>query len=128
MKFRLLILIVILFSVVKLNAQRSFSTKAEYSLITCEPGKDIYSLFGHTAIRIKDTIRGKDLVFNYGIFDFSSDKFIWKFVKGETYYMLGIQDFDSFMNAYKFEGRDVWEQILHITIVLQKYATILRIT
>lgn len=38
------------------------------SLLTCAPGEEIYSLFGHTAIRYEDPVNGIDAVFNYGLF------------------------------------------------------------
>lgn len=91
------------------------STESEFSLITCSEGADVYSLFGHTAIRVKNDKTRQDVVFNYGIFDFNSKNFIYKFVKGETYYMLGVQRFDSFLFSYQLEERSVWEQKLHLT-------------
>lgn len=41
-----------------------------FSLMTCAPGQEIYSLFGHTAIRYENYTRGVDVVFNYGFFSF----------------------------------------------------------
>ena len=37
------------------------------SLLTCAPGEEIYSLFGHTAIRYENPSQGIDAVFNYGL-------------------------------------------------------------
>ena len=65
------------------------------SLITCYPGPDVYALCGHTAIRIRS--EKMDSVWNYGMFDFSQDDFIYRFVKGETDYMLGAYPFEWFM-------------------------------
>ena len=45
------------------------SCTLEISLLTCAPGTDLYSLFGHTAIRVRDSRRGMDIVYNYGTFD-----------------------------------------------------------
>ncbi|MFB6318929.1 DUF4105 domain-containing protein [Saccharicrinis sp. FJH54] len=91
------------------------STSAEFSLLTCSEGTDVYSLFGHTAIRVNNSEKKQDYVFNYGLFDFSSENFIYKFVKGETYYMLGVQTFESFLFSYQVENRSVWEQKLNLT-------------
>jgi hypothetical protein len=91
------------------------STESDFSLITCSEGTDVYSLFGHTAIRVKNDSTHQDYVFNYGLFDFNSDHFIWKFVKGETYYMLGIQSMESFLFSYQLEERSVWEQKLNLS-------------
>lgn len=88
---------------------------ATFSLLTCGPGEAIYKLFGHTAIRYRDSKQGIDWVFNYGIFDFDSPNFIWRFVKGETDYKLGVTTFENFMREYEFYNQPVWEQILHLT-------------
>ena len=64
------------------------------SLITCAPGEDIYTLFGHTAIRVTIPQENYDMVYNYGIFDFNSDNFIWRFAIGQTDYLLGTYPFE----------------------------------
>lgn len=97
-------------------SQPKLTRSSEISLLTCGPGTEIYSLFGHTAIRVKDDSLGLDLVFNYGLFSFNTDNFIYKFTKGETYYRLGIQRFGGFMREYKEEGRAVYEQVLNLNL------------
>ena len=59
------------------------------SLLTCAPGEEIYSLFGHTAIRYENPSQGVDVVFNYGLFSFDTPNFIFRFSLGETDYQLG---------------------------------------
>jgi len=90
------------------------SDEAKISLLTCSSGDEIYSYFGHSAIRINDPKSGIDYVFNYGIFSFDSPNFIWRFVKGETDYMLAGERMPSFMSAYYQEQRSVYEQVLNI--------------
>ena len=85
------------------------------SLLTCTPGEEVYAHYGHTAIRVQDSETGLNWVFNYGLFDFDTDHFYSKFVRGETYYELGIQDGYSFASYYEMEGRDVYEQVLNLT-------------
>lgn len=87
----------------------------QFSLLTCSPGTEIYSLFGHTAIRYQNYTQNKDIVFNYGMFSFSSPNFIYRFVKGETDYQLGVNDFRSFKAEYMFRGSSVYQQILNLT-------------
>lgn len=91
------------------------SDKARISLITCTPGKPLYARYGHTAIRVCDSIRDIDIVFNYGIFDFNTDHFYWKFVRGETWYELGATPMKWFMLEYEYDHRPVYEQVLHLT-------------
>jgi len=107
----------ILFCLLKINAQQiSIGDSAVVSLITCSPGEEVYSKFGHTAIRIDDSTRGVDLVFNYGIFSFETENFYYKFIKGETDYQLGIYDTKYFLPEYKQRNSMVWEQILNLTL------------
>lgn len=114
---RKLLLIIILFtSILKVNAQQiSISDSASISLITCSPGQEVYSIFGHTAIRVKDSTTGVDIVFNYGVFSFETDNFYYKFIKGETDYQLGVYNTSIFLSEYAERKSMVWEQVLNIT-------------
>lgn len=99
------------------NAQElAISDSATISLITCSPGKEVYSIFGHTAIRVNDSTTGVDLVFNYGIFSFDTDGFYYKFIKGETDYQLGVYETSFFLPEYAERKSMVWEQILDLTL------------
>ena len=85
------------------------------SLLTCAPGEEIYSLFGHTAIRYENPSQGIDIVFNYGLFSFNTPNFILRFSLGETDYQLGATDYSYFAGEYAFFGRSVWQQTLNLT-------------
>lgn len=85
------------------------------SLLTCAAGQEIYSLFGHTAIRYENYTRGIDAVFNYGIFNFNAPNFVFRFALGETDYQLGVSDYERFAAEYNYLGRDVWQQTLNFT-------------
>jgi hypothetical protein len=91
------------------------SPSAKISLIICAPGDEIYSYWGHAAIRVDDAIYGKDIVFNYGLFDFMAPHFYWRFAKGETDYQLGIQRMNSFIRGYLEDQRKVTEYELLLT-------------
>lgn len=94
---------------------QTLSEQAKVSLITCNPGAELYARYGHSAIRVCDPDQNLDLVFNYGLFDFNTDHFYWRFIKGETYYMLGAQYTQQFMLDYAVENRAVTEQELLIS-------------
>lgn len=85
-----------------------------FSLLTCGAGEEIYSLFGHTAIRYENFTRGIDAVFNYGIFSFNTPNFILRFTLGETDYQLGVTSYKQFAYEYTWTGRDVWQQTLNL--------------
>ena len=89
--------------------------EARISVLTCSPGDEAYSLYGHTALRYVDTERNIDVVFNYGCFDFSTPNFGWRFVLGETDYMVACQDFGKFLPEYALRGSAVVEQVIDLT-------------
>lgn len=97
-----------------LSAQ-TLSDEARISLLTCTPGEELYARYGHTAIRVNDPANDLDIVFNYGIFDFNTDHFYWKFVRGETWYELGATPYWWFMREYEETHRPVYEQTLNLT-------------
>ena len=86
------------------------SNEAEISILTCSPGKELYSLFGHTAIRVQDPKANLDEVFNYGTFDFDTPHFYLKFAQGLLPYQLSATSFRNFMLSYQMEERSVYSQ------------------
>jgi len=87
----------------------------EASLLTCSPGTEIYQYYGHTAILIKDLATGENYVFNYGLFDFSTPNFLWRFLLGECDYLCGATNLNSFLHNYARRGTGVREDILNLT-------------
>lgn len=86
----------------------------QVSLITCAPGSDLYAMFGHTGIHVNDNKNHIDLVFNYGMFNYKSENFIYKFVKGETYYELGAEPAYYFFERYDDRKISITEQVLNL--------------
>ncbi|RYY38406.1 MAG: DUF4105 domain-containing protein [Chitinophagaceae bacterium] len=81
------------------------------TLLTCSPGSELYSIFGHTAIRVQNSTQGVDEVYNYGTFPFGDGPdFYLKFIRGKLPYYLEIESFPDFVYAYQMEGRSVVEQ------------------
>jgi len=89
----------------------------EISVLTCDPGTQIYSLFGHSALRIKNPVNGHDLVVNWGLFEFSESQFQfgYDFAKGRLKYYMGIQLMSNFMIEYRRAKRGVREQVLNLS-------------
>lgn len=87
----------------------------QLSLLTCAPGEEIYSLFGHTAIRYQNYTQNIDVVFNYGMFSFNTPNFILRFTLGETDYQLGVTSYSEFADEYNYYGRSVWQQNINLT-------------
>ena len=104
--------IVIVFLLAIAATQPIKADTANISLLTCSPGEEIYSLFGHSALRYCDPTKNIDIVFSYGYFSFEKPNFVWLFVKGETDYMVGAVDYKTFIKEYQYRGSGVTEQIL----------------
>lgn len=87
----------------------------QVSLLTVEPrSKAVYTIFGHTALRLYDPTRDIDAVLNWGTFDFDKPNFLWLFVKGETDYFLSASPSAYFNYSYSQGNSTVKEQILNI--------------
>lgn len=82
-------------------------------LLTASPGRDIYELEGHTALRIIHPVWG-DFVVNWGVFDFDSPGFVYRFVKGETDYIAAAYPTDRFIASYARDGRTLRYQTLRL--------------
>lgn len=89
----------------------------EVSLLTCSPGDQLYSSFGHSAIRVRQIEpKGQDVVFNYGTFDFGAPNFYGKFAMGQLDdYYLSVTTYSDFMREYDYFQRDVREQVLDLS-------------
>lgn len=85
------------------------------SLLTCDPGEELYSAFGHSAIRVMDPATGQDFVFNYGTFNFNTPNFYGKFAAGKLDYMLSVSSYADFIEDYYNQERGVREQVLNLS-------------
>jgi hypothetical protein len=88
----------------------------EVSLLTADPGTELYSSFGHSAIRMRELgPGGRDLVFNFGTFDFDTPNFYGKFATGKLNYMLSVATYDRFIVEYDYYKRGLREQVLDLS-------------
>src|SRR3954471_22362812 len=114
MKFSRFLLFVFSFCCLKAVAQ-SDTSHLRISLLTCSPGMELYSTFGHTALRVTDSIHGVDMVYNYGTFDDRDPNFYAKFTRGIMLYALSNYSYQEFLQEYQYEHRGVIEQELQLT-------------
>jgi hypothetical protein len=94
---------------------QKLSQYSQISIITCGPGDQLYSTFGHSAIRVTDPAQTIDNVYNYGTFDFETKGFYLKFMRGKLDYMLSVSTWRYFLVSYVNENRWVKQQILNLT-------------
>jgi hypothetical protein len=85
-----------------------------FYLITCAPGTETYSVYGHSALRVVMPGTQSDIVYNWGVFDFNTPNFIWKFAKGRLNYMLGVYPYNRFLQDYMLENRAVISQMINL--------------
>ena len=86
----------------------------EVSLLTCQPHDEVYSLYGHTALRWHNLRTGLDIAFNWGVFNFKAPHFVARFVFGLTDYELGAYPYNIFQKEYQHFGSMVTEQVLNL--------------
>lgn len=99
-----------------LQAQRTLSPDATISVITCGPWQgELYSAFGHSALRVHDPSQQINEAYNYGVFDFDQPNFYLNFAKGYLYYKLAVWDYQGFANMYVYDNRFIHEQVLNLT-------------
>ena len=111
---KLLLTLSILLCTIAFSQNISLSEKAKVSILTCGLGPESYAMYGHTGIRIQDSIYGIDVVYNYGAFDFSTPNFIGRFIKGDLQYFVTNGSFIDFYYNYQAENREIIEQELNL--------------
>lgn len=85
------------------------------SLLTCGSYDEVWTLYGHSALRIQDLTTGRDFAVNYGLFDFNQPMFVWRFMFGKCDYMMGFVPFESFMREFSSRNASVFQQEINLT-------------
>ncbi len=91
------------------------SSHLRISVLTCSPGEELYSTWGHSALRIIDSLNNDDIVYNYGTFNFEEPGFYTKFIRGKLEYYLSTSDYKEFKSFYAEEGRGITEQVINLS-------------
>ncbi len=112
MKQLLAFIVLLLFCPRIMSAQEDSGTHLLVSLLTVGVGDEIYASFGHTGIRVADSVSGRDIVYNWGTFDGYQDNFELKFTQGKLLYYASSETYQHFIQTYIHEQRRVQEQEL----------------
>ena len=108
-------LLLLILLVGNVSAQ-NLSQKAEISVLTFGPGdSELYSAYGHSAIRVYDPINRFDAAYNYGTFDFNQPNFYLNFTRGNLIYKVAVQDARRLNEYYQYNNRSITEQVLDLT-------------
>ncbi|HUQ99978.1 MAG TPA: DUF4105 domain-containing protein [Gemmatimonadaceae bacterium] len=84
-------------------------------LLTFGQGDDVWEMFGHNAIWIKDRTAGTDITYNWGMFDFAQPHFIRRFVTGDTRYWMEAFPLEAMLGFYKQANRSILAQELNLS-------------
>lgn len=121
MKKIFLSFIICCFSLLRVSAAidstlvRDIHDSIRVSLVTCSPGTEVYAVYGHTALRVEIPAQGVDMAINYGLFSFEAPNFVWRFIKGETDYVVGAVGYPMFEREYTERGSSVTLQQLNLS-------------
>lgn len=93
----------------------TLSPRAQVSLVTFAPGKELHAAFGHAVIWVSDPDSGIDRAYSYGTFDFNTDNFYWKFLRGTLPYSISFNSMNDlvYYNS-QIEHRSMKLQTLHL--------------
>lgn len=92
----------------------TLSDSARISLMTVAPGDEVYSIFGHSALRVYDPLNRIDRCYNYGTFDFDQPNFLLKFCRGKLLYSLDVESYRGFEYGNLQDRRAMREQTLNL--------------
>jgi len=84
-------------------------------LVTAGPGDAVWERFGHNAIRVLNTETGRDVAYNWGIFDFNQADFVPRFLNGEMLYMMAPYPMGPMVDSYARADREMIMQELALT-------------
>lgn len=107
---RLIALSILLIGILSLRAQPDAAignivSPIRVSLAICSPGKELYSVVGHAALRIEDERWKSDETYSYEAIITSSLK--WDYLLGRLQSQWRVRETESFVRSYQEEGRTV---------------------
>ncbi|WP_247235400.1 DUF4105 domain-containing protein [Telluribacter sp. SYSU D00476] len=112
---RLLFILHFTFFIIHSSVAQSLSPDARVSLVTVGPGQELYSSFGHSVLWISDPATGIDKAYNYGTFNFHTENFYIKFMRGTLPYQLSTGPLMPQVYYWQTENRSVKQQLLNMT-------------
>lgn len=121
---KILLIVAFLLLSINVDAKKTrikLTDSSRVSLLTCSAGNELYSTFGHSAIRVTDPMLRFDIVFNYGTFNFEDPNFYPNFVQGKLKYLLSCYAYRDFHREYVQDKRSVWEEQLNLTLAERQY-------
>ncbi len=110
-----IVLLLTALSVLNIKAQMAFSDSLQISLLTASPGARVFERFGHTGLRVHDLKWDSDIVFHYGVYNYTEPHFVLHFIQGICHYKMGAAYTDSFVAGYRRRGLQLTEQTFDLS-------------
>lgn len=89
--------------------------KVDFYFQTVGIGSELYMIGGHSLIRVIDRSNSLDVVYNWGVFDFSDPWFLFNFIKGHLIYRMDAYSMRGVLRTYRIEKRALWQEKLNLT-------------
>ncbi len=83
-------------------------------LATIEPGDELYTWWGHTALIVEDVRLRLSRFYNYGLFSFEQENFFLNFAMGRLWFQVGASPTSSELAEYKAMNRTIRIQTLDL--------------
>lgn len=84
-------------------------------LLTMDQGDEVWELFGHNAILIRNLTTGEELAWNWGLFNFEDVDFLPRFLRGTMRYTMGPAPLGPFLDSYARADRSVYANEVLLT-------------
>jgi uncharacterized protein DUF4105 len=82
------------------------------SVLTAGVGAEVWELWGHNMIRVRNDATGEDVVYNWGMFSFSQPGFVRRFLMGRMNYWMASEPTARILRLYQHRDRTMVEQHL----------------
>lgn len=87
----------------------------EISVLTAGAGAEVYERWGHNMIRVRNSVTGEDLAYNWGMFSFQQAGFVRRFLMGRMEYWMAPASTEATVRLYRHRERSLVEQHLALT-------------
>ncbi len=112
---RISLVVLIFASFLLRSVAQQLSQDAKIAVVTVEPGKELYDVFGHSLLWIYDPSLGIDQAYSWGGYDFSTPNFYGKFVRGTLPYRMSYATLAQNQDYYQRENRGMTLQELRLS-------------
>ncbi len=93
---------------------RSNPEDLQIQLVTIEPGDELYTWWGHSALIVTDLRLGETRFYNYGLFSFQKENFFTNFAMGRLWFEVDAMPTKPALEAYARRNRSITIQTLNI--------------